>query len=1711
VTKKAESISGQAVVVNEATVPANSFAEQFAEAMVTAMNRMTPLISPQADTNKFLARQSYSKDLPFFSGKPEEWPIFKADFERSTTDCGFSNSENMSRLRKCLKGDASRYVLSLMVSPDNVPTVMKKLEIRYGQPELIIAAMITKAKGIPKFKDDDLDQLINFGSAVQNVVATIHTLNRAGHMSNPQLLKEFEDKLPRQNMMQWLNWVDMDTSRTKDLVNFSLWLDKQTTLACQACPPSISTAEDFVTRRNNKEVFRPNQEQLKSPFHEDTFPTAAGLYVGDPQKCIFCGKHPYSADCNSAKKMTLDLKRDIVYRSGCCYRCLQSTHLARNCRESMICSVCGNGHPKPLCPNASSSTTSNEPEKKNELTKPTVLTSSTNLSCSSGVILKTLMIEIQGQKGCRKVRALLDDRAQRSYILKRTVDELGIQDIGKQELFHTVFGGVQSQLQHHTKYSARCKRVKGYGFHAIELLDQNRICGNLERMPYGSWMNQLKGKNIHLSDVGTGSPEIEVLLGTDSLVQIETGVSVRLGTDLRAVETIFGWAIQGVTPAKQHGIMTSQLSVSVSDMFVSDLSVEQLWSLETIGIRDPSESKSKEETEELTKEHFLKTVTREKDGRYTVSLPWTDGSQLIPSNCYIAQKRLEYTTSKLHATGMYQSYDALFKSWHEEGIIEEISKAGLDQRVHYLPHRAVIKLESLTTPIRPVFDASCKSGRNPSLNDCLEKGPNLLELIPSILLRFREKKIGIIGDIRKAFQTINVKESDRDFLRFLWWEDYNKKKYRIYRHRRVVFSVNCSTFLLGALLEFHLGKLNEEEKHIADKLLKSLYVDNVVSSEDSLEDCVLFKEYATSLLAEAKMELRSWEGGFVEKSKVDSLISRECGLDFGRPMTLGQTKPITSVLGYKWDKITDVLFVELTLEDLPRKITKRIILSYIQRIYDPIGFTSPVTLQPKALMQKLWKEKGGWEDEIVTELKMEFITWYEQLHDIKNIKIPRNMTNGNSDRKGWQIHTFTDASSVAYAGVVFLRTEVNQCVSVQLIAAKTRVAPLKKMTINRLELMGCYVGALLSHSVRKALRMDEGDLAVPMYYWTDSSTALAWILRNDEWGTFVGNRVKTICSLTNSNEWSHVPGVLNPADLPSRGCTASQLLESNWWEGPAWLRKSTSEWPNEELKINEQEVITEKRKSKPDATNILVVNTEPPWYASKSDLRKNVLIMAWVLRAVAVFKLKKAKNSEVATHFENSLSIEELKAAEETILRLLQIDSFPGEHNIISGLPVIMMKDEMWHVKTRLSNRQDKEGFRYPIIVPHFGFVVDQIIRNEHENSMHAGVQVVMGNLREKYWIIKGRRAVRRVLNRCVICRRYSQKKPYVTPAPLPEDRVKDAKVFEIVGVDLAGPLFMKGKQNKKAWIVLFTCAVYRCIHLELVKSLSTEAFMDAFSRFVAIRGRPAVVYSDNGTNFVGSSNALKELDWTKITKDHGLACIKWKFNPPATPWWGGWWERMVRMVKELLRRTLGRSKIGYEKLRTCVYEISAIINRRPLCVMTEDPEDLRPLTPSMFLQEMDSPSISDRELLEEHNFQNMCLYRKEFMDEIKVRFRREYLSQLVNRGKEKVVRELKVGDVALLGNDNKKRLEWILARVMEALPGKDGNVRLVRVKAAGKILLSPIQLLYPLEVSSYLENPIQDDKKDSESECRVPVDKNDELKVLRTRYGRQIKVPQRY
>uniref|UniRef100_A0A0A9W2L7 Pro-Pol polyprotein n=1 Tax=Lygus hesperus TaxID=30085 RepID=A0A0A9W2L7_LYGHE len=1025
------------------------------------------------------------------------------------------------------------------------------------------------------------------------------------------------------------------------------------------------------------------------------------------------------------------------------------------------------------------------------------------------------------------------------------------------------------------------------------------------------------------------------------------------------------------------------------------------------------------------------------------------------------------------------------------GIIEEVPGDDWDSG-HYLPHRPVFK-EHSTTPVRPVFDASAKEKGHPSLNQCLETGPNLIELIPSVLLRFREGKIGLIADIKKAFLQISIDPTDRDSVRFLWKDTDGRMK--IFRHARVPFGVCSSPFLLGAVLEHHLDRclrmIHEGalsfERNVVEQLRRCLYVDNYVGSVAQIDDIQPFIDQAKSIFAIACFDLRGWT--YTEPDLADH----------------GETP----VLGLIWDRKSDILKINLpSFDDMkPCRISRRMLLSAVQRLYDPIGIVCPVTVIPKKLVQQAWLSGGDWDSPVENAVREEFLEWIHELPALKDVSVPRWVTNFDLEGSVMTLHTFCDASKLAYAAVIFLRVELRGDVHVHLVAAKSRVAPVKATTIPRLELLAATVGARLCKSVLNVLKNIS-----TTYYWSDSSTALTWIKRDEPWGVFVGNRVNEIRTLSDPSDWRHIPGIFNPADLASRGCSPNVFLKTNWWEGPQWLSYSEDQWPVSSVEIDEDEVLLEKRKTSISALG----ETKEPFSAfllgnAMSNYWKIIKVIGWIVRFW--------KNSRHGVcRARGRLTLDELELAEKWVLRLVQLEAFNGLDDVSIRKLKPQNKDGLLRVRTKIWARKDSPDFRAPIILPSNHIIVERLILHVHRRNGHIVGQALLNRLRERYWIVRGRQAIRRILKKCVVCQRFAAQNLDTESPPLPEDRVRDARVFEVVGTDFAGPLYLA--DGNKIWICIFTCAIYRAVHLDLVSSLSTEAFMMAFRRFVARRGRPSIIYSDNGTNFRGMANALKTIDWEQVSEFSKADQIEWRFNPPTAAWWGGFWERMIQTLKVLLRKILGRSSLNFEELYTIICDCESLINSRPITYVSEDPTDPLPISPQMFLHEIMEIGVPDCDQLNSKSLNRRIKYRQAKAEELRQRFRSEYLGGLTFASKDSTnTRGPRIGEVVVLGNDSAKRLDWPLAVVEGLTYGRDGRVRLVDVRTAEGKLSRPIQRIYPLEIDSDVgSDQGQQTKLESRDNGGVTleeVDPPDSTKKTiysaTTRCGRLVKVPARY
>ncbi|GBN40527.1 hypothetical protein AVEN_120918-1 [Araneus ventricosus] len=569
-----------------------------------------------------------------------------------------------------------------------------------------------------------------------------------------------------------------------------------------------------------------------------------------------------------------------------------------------------------------------------------------NVNPNPKVFLQTFKAKLLSSDKEKTVRVLCDTGSQKSYILKNIAEEMKY-PVGRQETIkHSLFDCVSTKECKHNCYRIKLKQLNGNFTCNFEVLDQVNV------------------KMYYLLYVKMNLEPIQVLIGADIMGKLLTGKRKLLSSGLVAVETHLGWTLMGKVP--QVSTERVNLAMTVTSLFVKEAEIADLWRLDVLGIKDPMEKKSKQERDLKTKEHFKETVISNQDNRYEVCLPSADDSFPLPDNFKLAKKRLE--------------------EWLDEGIIEEVPPNEVALYGNYLPHRPVIKEISSTNPIRPVFDASAKLQSHPSLNQCLQCGPNLIELIPDILARFRVKKFGDTADIRKAFLQMSVSKGDRDYLRFLWWKNLEEKKLKVFRHTRVVFEVKSSPFLLASVIEHHIEASKGFDSEFKKILKQSFYVDNVVASLDSYEDLNNFISKSTQLMLQGGFELGDWE-------------STECETEHGWE---------TPVLGIKWNRQLDSLRVnmswmnKLSLE----KITKRIMLSAAHKVFDPIGYTAPVMLCPKLMLQKAWKMPIGWDTEITGNHRKEFLQWFQDLKILEEIHISRWINVTAENLKHCTIHTF---------------------------------------------------------------------------------------------------------------------------------------------------------------------------------------------------------------------------------------------------------------------------------------------------------------------------------------------------------------------------------------------------------------------------------------------------------------------------------------------------------------------------------------------------------------------------------------------------------------------------------------------------------------------------------------------------------------------------------
>ncbi len=1222
-----------------------------------------------------------------------------------------------------------------------------------------------------------------------------------------------------------------------------------------------------------------------------------------------------------------------------------------------------------------------------------------------------------------------------------------------------------------------------------------------------------------------------------------------------AVESKFGWILSGAVEGSDscvdvtHHTALSNLIIerevgSCDDYDDLKHSLRRFWETETIGVRETVDEK------QLSVDHEKFPINIERNGeRYAVNLPWKPDTEIIASHYNLSKARLGHLQQSLEANDdLMKSYNAIINEQLESGIVEPVvneGKIASSKRVHYMPHHAVVREDKSTTKVRIVFNGSAKSKKEElSINDCLERGPNIMPSLFDILVRFRSNPYAVVADIEKAFHMITIKEEDRDALRFLWLKrvDEGLTEVVVYRFCRLVFGLKPSPAILGSTIKHHLSNCSKSdpESRVTKVLEEDLYVDDLATGTDSQEEAINLYKSAKSVMKKGGFNLRKWNCNSSQVRKIisdceshnineNTVAPDEEKCDASLPITINEddssyakisVNPLTGngtnkvkVLGITWNFVDDTLQQSVQeLVDLAKLLpeTKRSVLKLSARIFDPLGLITPFTISLKILFQELCLDSTDWDASLTASLKEKWMRIIKELASLSDIVVPRNCFASKASRILTELHGFSDASQKAYAAAVYVRVIIGDIVQIMLICSKSRVAPLKSQSIPRLELLGAVLLARLMESLRNAL---SGRVSIDNeYYWTDSSTVLCWIQNQRPWKQYVMRRVEEIRNLTQALNWNHCPGEWNPADLATRGIPAIKLKDNLlWWTGPEFLKSKEVIYQriSKEQSLRDEAVLQEEVKNPIPTTHVYGLprgETAKPSSLNKimdcrrfSSLRKLVRVTAYVFRFYRNLQCRVRKNDMQET---GCLTTTEIDHARNSWLRTVQSSAFAKEFeavergcasNYTRQFNLYLDDQGLLRCKGRIENSGLTSEAVNPTLLPKDHHFTQLVIKEVHSRMMHSGLKSTLTAIRDCYWIPRGREVVKKFIRRCVVCTKYGGKPfPHDVPPSLPESRVDEAPPWTNTGVDYAGPLHVLKRNSvekgitEKVYLCLFTCASTRGIHLEIVEDCSAEQFLLAFRRFVGRRGLPRLLLSDNAKNFKTSAKLITKIGRTTKVQEHiGNVGVEWKFIVEKAPWWGGFWERLIRLTKDCIKKVVGRAVLTFEELRTLLVEVEAVVNSRPLTYVYDDVDGVSySLSPAhlMYGRRITACKNGENwEVISTHeSLTKRARHHRQLLRQFTRKWKHEYLTGLRENARIAKRNEphVTVGDIVILKKEGTAKCFWKLAKVTKLLTGNDGKVRAAEIRVmnsdgqkSATTLRRPLQLLVPIEVTSSNEN----------------------------------------
>ncbi|XP_062541544.1 uncharacterized protein LOC134209563 [Armigeres subalbatus] len=1319
------------------------------------------------------SRQSLARDLPTFTGEPAEWPIFISNFEYTTRTCGYTNGENMVRLQRCLRGRALDGVRSRLVFPAAVPQVIETLRMRYGRPELLIDALLQKVRSMPVVRGDKLEALIEYGMAVQEFCDHIEAANERAHLSNPTLLQELVGKLPADQKLMWAGY-----KRGRAVVDLKTFSEYMTGVVQDASSVVLYKSDPGKTTGREKTKAYVNWHVSNADRSSTPIATQQKTNV-----CLHCDKEGHKLrECQSFKTLSVDDRWRRIRALNVCQICLFA-HGRRACRNSNKCNVSGCQF-------------KHHPLLHGKSTTPTtqVINSHTHRLLDGGVLFRIIPVTLYGKSGSVNTFAFLDEGSSSTLINGDLVAQLGL--VGELQPICLRWTGNTSRVEK-TSQTVTITISGQKAKRCYKLIDAHTV-ENLNLPVQSFQAEEATTKFAHLKHLPIQSyrnARPEVLIGVDNL-KLAVPLKTREGNGSGpvAAKTRLGWCVYG----RQNACVNETFSFHICECTKDDVlheTVKQFFAVEENGIKHPVDACSAED--ERARE-LLEKTTKRVGRRFETGLLWKDDEVEFPDSYSMALRRHQCLQRRMEKNPtLRENISRQIQEYVEKGYAHRATPADLEnanpRRVWFLP------LGAVTNPHKPgkvrlVWDAAAKVS-GVSLNSALLKGPDQLTLLPTVMFRFRLYAVAVSADIEQMFHQLGILPADRNSLRFLWSETSDKPA-EIYLMDVATFGATCSPASAQYVKNLNAKEHILQYPRAVEGILKSHYVDDYLDSFGTESEAVNTSTEVRLVHHNGGFHLRNWRSN---SEKVVKELGNSATID-SKNLCLESGERVDRVLGMLWSSSSDALSFSTRLSEEVRNLlddgsrpTKRQVLRCVMSLFDPLGLLALFIIHGKVLIQELWRAQTEWDEAVSDDVFEQWNRWIGMIEFIATVKIPRCYFSQATIQtyKNAQLHAFVDASEIAYACAVYIRTYVeNGMFNCALISGKAKVAPLKPMSIPRLELQGCVLGARLL----KFVQDNHPVVFSKRFLWTDSTTARSWI-RSDprRYKPFVAHRVGEILEITDVSEWRWVPSKLNPADEVTKWGRGPYFSpDSQWFHGPRFLRLPEGEWPKATDSVEATNEDTR--------TSVMLHFVFQPIldFERFSSWKKIMRTMVYVLRFLRNIAKPKRRNLEALTQ-------EELSDAQCAILKIVQRECYPEEMAILESkgssnnnqvaidrksslFKLMPAMDETGLVRQRsriIAAKEIAYDTRFPIILPSKHRAVSLLIEDYHRRYLHANNETIVNELRQRYNIPKLRQLVKNIAYKCQLCRIRKARPSYPPMATLPPARLAtNVRPFSYVGVD---------------------------------------------------------------------------------------------------------------------------------------------------------------------------------------------------------------------------------------------------------------------------------------------------------------------------------------